>query len=213
MVTATLVEKEIEIGRKILAALTDFGIPVSLCLWAFVPQLGEGQFVIVTPLVDSRGPMAAYGEIVKALQKAQLYGEIPLGRVFLKSPDDPETESLAKHSKAGPEGWRHLHTTLTGREIQEIYLYGGSIRIMQLDNGRPGAAPSYRVTYFPRAGGGALPSVRKQSLEELRDFLEHKLHIGNDEASRAVAEVQANGDSFVANVQLRMQELKRLGLA
>ena len=40
-------------------------------LWAYVPQIDEWQFLIATPLVDSRGPKAAYERVLQALYTMQ----------------------------------------------------------------------------------------------------------------------------------------------
>ena len=69
MATATLVNSDIEIGRQIVAALTRANLPVTFYLWAFVPQLQEWQFIVATPLVDSKGPLAAYSEVNKVCGK------------------------------------------------------------------------------------------------------------------------------------------------
>src|SRR6266571_2147285 len=100
--TATLVNSDIEIGRRIVGALTRAGIPVSIYLWAFVPQLEEWQFMIATPFVDTKGPLSAYGEVNKALQKEGIFEDTPLRRIFLKSPSDPVLKSLEKQSRAVP---------------------------------------------------------------------------------------------------------------
>src|SRR5437868_5570376 len=99
MATATLVNSDIEIGRRIVAALTRASIPVTVYLWAFIPQLQEWQFMVATPLIDTKGPLAAYGEVNKALQREKVFEDVPSRRIFLKSPNDRTLKSLEKESK------------------------------------------------------------------------------------------------------------------
>jgi len=156
MATATLVSSDIEIGRRIVATLTRANIPVTLYLWAFVPQLQEWQLIIGTPLVDSKGPLAAYGEVNKTLRKEGLFDDVPHRRIFLRSPNDRALKSLQKQSETVPhEAFRVVNEPIGGNFVEDAYLYGGSVRIMQLQNGKPDVVlPAYRVTYFPQAGGG-----------------------------------------------------------
>ena len=55
MATAALVNHDIELGRRIVAILTRASIPVTVYLWAFIPQLEEWQFIVATPSSTRRG--------------------------------------------------------------------------------------------------------------------------------------------------------------
>ena len=73
---------------------------------------------------------------------------------------------------------------------------------------------TYSVIYFPYSGpGGAVPSRRIEGGENLKDFLEVKIRLRKDVVDSAVKELSESGNASVPNVQLRSQELKRLGLA
>jgi len=198
-----------------VAALSRARIPVTVYLWAFIPQLQEWQFLIATPLVDTKGPLAAYGDVNKALRKAGVFGDVPLRRIFLKSPSDRVLRSLEKQSKAVPqETYRVVNEQIAGSFVEEAYLYTGSIHIVRLENTRGAAPDSYSVIYAPYSGpGGAVPSRKFDSIENLKDFLMTELSIDMSAVESALTDVSRGGSASIPNVQLRPQELRRLGLA
>src|SRR6266487_5334987 len=129
MATTALVDRDLEIGRKILAALTTASIPVSVALWAYIPQIGEWQLFIATSLVDSKGPKAAYDQVLGILHDVGMDPELPWRRIFLRSPKDPVLRTLEDR---------------TG--------YSGPIEIMESEN-LPKGPSAYYVTYARRPGG------------------------------------------------------------
>jgi hypothetical protein len=213
--TAALVNSDIDIGRRIVGALTRAGIPVTVYLWAFVPQLQEWQFMIATPLVDTKGPLAAYTEVNRALQKEGVFEDVPLRRIFLKSPRDPVLRSLERQSRAVPqETFRIVNEPIAGSFVEDAYLYTGSIHIVQFENSRGVVPDRYSIIYAPYPGpGGAVPSIRVDGIEDLREFLTGKLHIDPLALDAALRELLAKGSTSIPNVQLRNQDLRRLGLA
>jgi hypothetical protein len=209
MATATLVNSDIEIGRRIVAALARAAIPVTVYLWAFIPQLQEWQFIVATPLVDTKGPLAAYSEVNKALQK------VPLRRIFLRSPNDRVLKALERESRAVPqEAFRVVNESIGGNFVEDAYLYTGSIHIVQFENSRRLSPNKYSLVYAPYSGpGGAVPSLKLDGIESVRDFLVSKLRIHRFAVESAMKELSTTGSTSIPNVQLRRSELKRLGLA
>ena len=214
MATAALVNNDIEIGRRIVAALTRASIPVTVYLWAFIPQLQEWQFMVATPLVDTKGPLAAYGEVNRALQKEGVFYDAPIRRIFLRSPSDKVLKSLEKESRAVPqEAFRVVNEQIAGNFVEDAYLYHGSIDIIALENTRRGVPHKYSVIYLPYSGGGAAPSRQIDGAENLKDFLESKpIHLRKDVVESALRELAESGSASIPNVPLRTQELKRLGM-
>ncbi len=144
MATATLVNKEIEVGRRIVAALTRASIPVTVYLWAFVPQLEEWQFMVATPLVDTKGPLAAYDEVNKALQREGIFDDLPVRRIFLESPNDRVLKALEKESRAIPdEAFRVVNEQIAGNFVEDVYVYSGAIDIQESENIPRGSPSAY----------------------------------------------------------------------
>ncbi|MGC1374291.1 MAG: hypothetical protein WA824_19295 [Candidatus Sulfotelmatobacter sp.] len=211
MATATLVNSDIEIGRRIVAALTRASVPVTVYLWAFIPQLQEWQFMIATPLVDTKGPLAAYGEVNRVLQREGVFDDVPLRRIFLKSPNDRVLKSLEKESRAIPrEAFRVVNEQIAGSFVEDAYVYSGSIDIMESANiPRGGAENTYFITYTPYSGPGDA-TVRVNGLGNLRQLLLSRLHISPDTVESTLKELYAKGGGLIPNVHLRAQDLKRL---
>ena len=134
--------------------------------------------------------------------------------VFLRSPNDRVLKSLEKESRAVPhEMFRVVNAPIAGSFVEDAYLYHGSIDIMALTNARGGALDKYSIVYLPHSGAGAAPSRQIDGAKSLGDFLESKpLRLRKDVVESAIKEVSESGSASISNVQLRTQDLKRLGL-
>jgi hypothetical protein len=204
MATAVLVDRDLEIGRRILAALAMAGIPVSVAFWAHVLQIGEWQLFIATPLVDTKGHKAAYDQILRTLQRAGINDDLPWRRTILRSPKDKVFKSLEEQTS-----------------------YSGSIEIIESENIPRGTPSSYYVTYasYP---GGTLRALNLSvgdrfvedayvyghtwvvtGLDHLREFLS-KLQVNSQLVASALRELPTKKTAFILNVRLRPQDLKRL---
>jgi hypothetical protein len=213
MATAALVNRDIEIGRRIVAALTRANVPVTVYLWALVSE--EWLFIVATPLVDTKGPLAAYDQVNRALQRAGVLSDVPRQMIFLMSPNDPELKTLEKQSRIMPqEAFRVVNASIAGRFVEDAYLYRGSIDIIRLGNSK-GIIPSmYSAIYLPYSGGGTAPSMQIDGAQSLKEFLENDLlHLRKSSVEAALKELAEDGSTSIPNVQLRTQELRRLGLA
>src|SRR5262245_30706047 len=87
-----------------MVALSRAKIPVTLIDWTYVPQLDEWQLIVATPWYDTKGPHEAFTKIGSALQKEGIYQNVPIRRVFVKSPQDPLVKALEDEIKAKTEG-------------------------------------------------------------------------------------------------------------
>lgn len=214
MATTALVDRNsIDLGRKVIAALSRAGIPVAVGLWAFTSEAEEWRLTIATSLVDELGPLAAYGKVRKALQKAGVEDEFPLMRIFLRSPKDRVLRSLQKESRAlgnlGHEDYRLVNASIEGSFVEDAYLYTGFIDILR--ESPPGSAQEKYLVIYTSGTGGAAPLVRVRGSEQLRDIIERKK--GREVAESALRELAEKGDTVIPNVQFKPSELKRLGLS
>ena len=169
--------------------------------------------MIATPLVDKKGPLAAYSEVNRALQKEGVFDDIPLRRIFLRSPSDKVLKGLERESKAVPqEAFRVVNEQIAGSFVEDAYLYAGSIDILS-HKSRGSAEEKYSVIYIPGSGGGAAPSVRVEGVGQLRELLEQEIGIRREIVECAIRDLAEKGDAAIPNVQLKHSALKRLGLA
>jgi hypothetical protein len=97
---ATVVKRDRDIGARVIEALSTQSVPIAIWDWAYDPATEEWQLVIATPWIDSEGPRATYRALTDALQKAKIYPEVPMRRVF---PSDPRAKRIEKN-----EGLVHI---------------------------------------------------------------------------------------------------------
>jgi hypothetical protein len=209
MATAVLVDKDLDIGRKVLAALTRAHIPVSMAFWAYVPQISEWQLFIATPLVDSKSHKSAYEQVLRTLQHEGINGDLPWRRIFLRSPRDSALKSLEKKSKGTPrEIYRLVNEEISGSFIEDAYIYNGFIDIQESESIPRGSPSVYYVTYAPYSGPGDA-FCRVTGLDDLRELLS-MLHLSQDVVESALSELSAKKTALIPNVKLRAQDVKRL---
>lgn len=177
-----------QIEARVEAALSLAKVPITLCKLNYVPDLSEWQLVIATPLYDIKGPYEANARVVKALQDAGLYEDVPIRRLFIKSPEDTLVKALQQETKLKQEGTIHIRA----------------------DKRRN----SFAVFFAPFVGpGGAVPSRHFSGEGKLRDFLENDLYLTRSSVDEALSELERKGDASIFNVQLTRKEAKKLGLA
>lgn len=188
---ATLVRSDLEMSGRVQNALSVAGIPITLVDLDYVPQLDELQLFIATPLYDEKGPREAYSRVIKALQDVGIYEDVPIRRIFAKSPTDPSVKTLEAEVKVKTEGAIHiLAFTRTNRTNQ------------------------YSVIFAPFSGpGGAVPSRKFDGHLQLREFLEDEINISHSSVDEAFDELQRKGSASIFHVQFTRREAKKLHLA
>lgn len=189
---ATLVTKDHQILGLVQEALSRAKIPVTLVDWNYVSEIEEWHLVIATPLYDSKGPLAAVSRVIEALQRAGIYQEVPLLRLSVLSPNDAVVKALQRELKVRTEG---------------------TIAIVDMERDKLNHNKLYSVIFAPYTGpGGPVPARHLTGTEELRKFLEERLHIRKTAVEEALPELVRKGRVFIPNVQLTIKEAKRLGL-
>ena len=187
---ATLVRSDLETRGQIQSALSLAHIPVTLVEVDYIPQLDEWQIFVATPLYDSKGPAEANTRVIRALQSLGIYKNVPIRRVFVKSPSDPSIKALEAEVKVRTEG---------------------AIHILAI---HPDHGEQYSVIFAPFSGpGGAVPSRRFNSRDQLRRFLEGEIGISRSSVDEALNEIRQKASTSIFHVQLTRREAKRLGLA
>ena len=206
MATAALVDRDLEIGRKILVTLRQANIEVSVAFWAYVSQSSDWQFFIATPLVDSEGPKSAYERVLRTLHDAGLDPQLPWRRILLRSPKDPVLRSLEKQT-----------------EIPD-----GSISITEFGTIPRGTPSAYYVTYAPYPGETFRilnEPVGDRFVEDayvygkmwiatdvdgLRGLLLKLFRLNQDVVESTIGELSARKTASIPNVRLRARDLRRL---
>src|SRR5713226_7505744 len=88
MDTDTLVENQIDDGRKLVAQLFRNNCDVTAACWVKTSEEGRWFLYIASTAVDEKGPTAAYREVYGVLRSMELQG-ISMFDVKLISPTNP----------------------------------------------------------------------------------------------------------------------------
>lgn len=215
MATSALVERDVELGRKLVAALALSRIPVTAAFWGRTEESNKWGIFVVTPLVDSKGRSAAYREVMGALETNKVFSDIPWMRIFVVSPRSPASRTITgRNSTMAFETMGTLNADVGERFVEDAYLYSGSVHVVEVQKPMSNAIGRYSVVYAPYAGpGGAAKPRVLDGLEALEGFLEEDVKIDGSDVSEAISQLRRHGWSSIPNVILRSPDLKRLGLA
>jgi hypothetical protein len=188
---APLVSSDIEIESKVVWALSNAKIPITAVNWSWIERGEKHQLIVVTPLVDTRGPRATYGRIFQALSAAGLYQPNLVRKLSVKSPADPFAQKLIEELRRTSEGAIHIVRSRTKNGV-----------------------PQYNVVFAPYHGsGGPIPSKPLKGDAGLRAFLEERVGVHLSAINQALAELAQTDSATIFNVQLNRRQLKRLDLA
>ena len=181
-----LVKSDRDIGAKVIEALGRIKMPVSAWNWKYVPQLEEWQLIIATPWVDQKGPRTAYRALVDALQKAKIYSDVPMRRLVLKSPKDPQMREMERDNRDRDEGFLHL--------LKHAYVSG----------------TNYTLMFAPLTRSGSAPIKSFADVDSLRDFLSGALGLRSRRIDDALQEMEESGASSIHPVILTATQIRKL---
>ncbi len=119
------------------------------------------------------------------------YSDVPIRRVYVRSPQDPIVRSLELELKTQTEGTIHVvaSTKQDGRK-------------------------QYSVVFAPYIGpGGAMPAMNFSGPDQLRAFLEKRLRIDRSTVDEAINRLEHRRVASIFHVLLTKREVKNLGLA
>ncbi|HTC31736.1 MAG TPA: hypothetical protein VK724_00110, partial [Bryobacteraceae bacterium] len=166
-------------------------IPITLCKSVYLPELEVWNLVVASPWYDTKGPLKTFGAVIDALERAGIYKKVPIGRLRVTTPDNPLAKALQPRAREPRDGFVHI-----------------------LKQSRPKNGDQYSLIFAPIAGpGGVLPARRFSTLDDLKLFLAHDLHLRSSSIEDAVEEMKRTGASSVHPVSLGIRTAKKLGLA
>jgi hypothetical protein len=120
-----LVERQIEDGQKLVEQLVRNGFPVAAAFWVNGTEASRWYLYIASPVVDKKGPRAAYGQIGATERQMTT----PLGidpfevkAIGIKNPIAKDVlAALQQHTGNGPIRYRGAR--LGPLSIEAAYLY------------------------------------------------------------------------------------------
>lgn len=121
---ATLVDRDLDEGWRLVQALDRAGFPVVAALWSFFPEEGVWRLLIASPKVSELGPRGAYAAIQDVLLKTRL--GLPLYRISAVGLDDPLITELRVVAGTDPAPFIGK-TSLQNAVIGDIYVEGAYV--------------------------------------------------------------------------------------
>jgi len=126
MVTASLVESDIEDGRKLLDELKsiDSHFLVVAAFWLLRPEVLDWRLYIATPLVDQKGPARAYTDIQGAL-RVLAKPSISMQDISVVSPNDKLAKVIKRAIRIpeGANGVRLARSRVEDTYVEDAYVY------------------------------------------------------------------------------------------
>ena len=133
MVKTSLVETDIEEGKRLLKALINAkngaSFRVKAAFWLYDTESQGWRLVIATPLVEEKGPLATYAHLRKVLGSV---GPTTLStlNISVVKPNDPLIRAFraALRISPDPEGIRFSHSVVGRTYVEDAYLYRLPVR-------------------------------------------------------------------------------------
>lgn len=101
MVARTLVNRDIEGGRRLVEELDRNKVPLRAAFWYLVEDRDRYQLVLATSVVDRDGPIKAYKEILAALGEVESEVRPQATDLTAVSPSDHLIKALRRLVKTG----------------------------------------------------------------------------------------------------------------
>jgi hypothetical protein len=121
----TLVERDIEEGRRLVQALDEEGFPVVAAFWYYIADEDVWRLIVASPIVADQGPRAAYSEIQRVIGTRGI--SLPLQQISVEAPDAPlvtELRIFAGTAGTSYVGGTYFHRTSVGDVFVEgAYVY------------------------------------------------------------------------------------------
>ncbi len=125
MVTSTLVDRDIDDGRKLVAMLDQTGIQVSVALWLFSAEDDVWRLVLSSAALDKDGPRKGYTKVLSAIQSLGTEVHIDLANITIMPESAGIIRSLHKSAQTGRRAHdvRLGRTYIDGTPVDDAYVY------------------------------------------------------------------------------------------
>jgi hypothetical protein len=122
-VSTQLTPAMIQAGMDLIQELDRHKFPAKVALWLYAEELDRWSLVIATPHLRSMGPLKNYRSVQKAMSKIET--PIDLSVVSLVDTRDRLIRGLSTpfRRRAAASGVRLSHTIISGRVIDDAYIY------------------------------------------------------------------------------------------
>lgn len=120
----TLVDNDIENGKKLLMKLDADSIPVNAAFWLLQSDSSQWKLVIASSIYDEKGPNVAYQKVLTALNFTDI--KIDLTNMSVVSSKDQLVTLLRTAISTPPsaiEGIRFSQNVINGIYMEDAYIY------------------------------------------------------------------------------------------
>ncbi len=119
-----LVNLELESGAKIIDALDQSGLKISVALWATLSEFGDSRLLLASPELNDENPQKNYGRVFDALRKKNV-GTHQAPLLLVLRMKDPFIRELRRifGKTASVEGMRLGGQSFGDRFIEDGYVY------------------------------------------------------------------------------------------
>jgi hypothetical protein len=124
MAETVLVNRELESGGKIIDALDQSGLKISVGLWATLSEFGDSRLILASPELNDENPQKNYGKVFAALKKKNVvtHQAPPLLVLRMKDPFIRDLRHIFGKT-ASVDGMRLGGQYFGDRFIEEGYVY------------------------------------------------------------------------------------------
>lgn len=125
MVARILVEKDIEAGRRLLEELDRQRVDITAAAWFFVADAERWRLLLASPIVDEKGPLAAYEVIQNTLTRMPETARPTFTDISAVSPSDRRVRAMAVAVKTGPgiHDVRFSRTVVGDMYVEDALVY------------------------------------------------------------------------------------------
>ncbi len=120
----TLVNIDIEEGKKVIELLDREDMKITSAFWLYFPEIQEWRLMLATPNVDTVGRKNTYSKILELLNQNEDTIDVPFDAISIISPDQELSNNLRMAAGKGNEiSGRFSGIVVNGTLIEDIYLY------------------------------------------------------------------------------------------
>lgn len=121
----TLVNIDIEEGKKLLEMLDKTNMQITSAFWFYLQDIEEWRLIFATNLLDKEGPKKTYTKLLEIISQDIKEINIPLEAISLISPNDSLNQLFRSAIQTGPgiSGIRFSGNVINGSLIKDSYLY------------------------------------------------------------------------------------------
>ena len=127
MATATLVNQEIEEGKRLMDALNAAGLSVDSALWIYSSERESWRLMLTSPLCDQKGTLHTYKEIMVVFRQVDPELKIDWTGLVAVSPKHELIKALRQLQEEGNfnlSGRRMTNNLLSNRMwVDDAYIY------------------------------------------------------------------------------------------